>query len=81
MIRMDLAKLYTENHRKSNEKGITVEFIYGKSFFKNENINEKKQDTILNMIKKANQDPQKVVSKSEGHPCFLALDASLQGEY
>lgn len=81
MIRMDLAELYTENHRKSNEKRITVEFIYGKSFFKNEIINEKKQDTILNMIKKANQDPQKVVSTSDGHPCCPALDASLQGEY
>lgn len=80
MIRMDLAKLYTENHRKSKETRITVEFIYGKSFFKNEIIDEK-QDTILNMIKKANQDPQKAVSTSSGHPCCPALDASLQGEY
>lgn len=52
MIRMDLAELYRDNHKKLKEKRITEEFIYGKSFFKNEIIwGERKKDTILIMLK------------------------------
>tara|TARA_B100000035_G_scaffold219393_1_gene188223 strand:+ start:73 stop:264 length:192 start_codon:yes stop_codon:yes gene_type:complete len=55
---MDLAELYRDNHKKSQEKIFTVEYIYGKSFFKKEKEidDRRKNDTILIMLKKSNQD-------------------------
>lgn len=53
MLKVDLMELYGNNHKKSQEKRITVEYIYGKSFFKNEKEidSERQNDTILNMMR------------------------------
>ena len=57
---MDLAELYRDNHKKLQEKRFTVEYVYGKSFFKKEKEidDRRKNDTILIMLKKSNQGNQ-----------------------
>lgn len=57
MIRMDLAELYRDNHLKARkEKQCTEEYIYGKSFFKRVDFEEKMGEKckILNIMKEIN---------------------------
>ena len=66
---MDLAELYRDNHLKARKgKQFTEEYIYGKSFFKRVDVEEKMGEKckILNIMKEINnlEDKDMVQSSS-----------------